>query len=651
MTARVTFRVDATSGKARLGVIDTPRGAIRTPAFMPVGTAATVKAMLPESVAATGADILLGNTYHLMLRPTAERIARLGGLHRFMNWDKPILTDSGGFQVMSLAELRKLTEDGVEFRSHIDGSKHMLSPERSMEIQKLLGSDIVMCFDECPALPADRARIAESMQLSMRWAARSKEAFGDRPGHALFGIQQGGLERDLRAQSAEALRDIGFDGYAVGGLAVGEGQEAMFGVLDYAPDMLPADKPRYLMGVGKPDDIVGAVARGIDMMDCVLPSRSGRTGQAWTRMGQINIKNARHADDPRPLDEDCTCPACRSYSRAYLHHVFRAGEMISGMLLTWHNLRYFQDLMAEMRAAIAAGEACSAAFSDGAGGEDRLIVAGNGAMAAEMRAFAAGEPRTGVGSDDGDRIRRRDSPCGSHRLFADGLVVDLEKLGLVEDEFLPREAGDLVVRRQLDRVAGARLFAHAAVDAAQLVDVELLGVLLAIVPGALLGDDVDAVRRARGRAHEARHAADAAVVVLVQAMHAAEVVAELAALLDGAVVALLLGVLDHPEGVLVLAVATHVLERVPEGRAEASEDLGEEQPLGGVEPLRGHVDDVVVVDRHGTRSVEGSRSGDAVLSCRGGPNARGVDSADAHRHPIREVAEASRPRRAAGSRG
>ena len=347
------FHVTATSGKARLGVIDTPRGTIRTPAFMPVGTAATVKAMLPESVAATGADILLGNTYHLMLRPTAERIARLGGLHRFMNWDKPILTDSGGFQVMSLAALRKLTEDGVEFRSHIDGSKHFLSPERSMEIQKLLGSDIVMCFDECPALPADRARIAESMQLSMRWAERSKAAFGDRPGHALFGIQQGGLERDLRAQSAEALKAIGFDGYAVGGLAVGEGQEAMFGVLDYAPDMLPADKPRYLMGVGKPDDIVGAVARGIDMMDCVLPSRSGRTGQAWTRMGQINIKNARHADDPRPLDEACTCPACRGYSRAYLHHVFRAGEMISGMLLTWHNLHYYQELMNAMRAAIA----------------------------------------------------------------------------------------------------------------------------------------------------------------------------------------------------------------------------------------------------------------------------------------------------------
>jgi queuine tRNA-ribosyltransferase len=296
----------------------------------------------------------LGNTYHLMLRPGAERIDRLGGLHRFMNWERPILTDSGGFQVMSLAGLRKLTERGVTFKSHIDGSKHELTPERSMEIQRLLGSDIVMCFDECPALPADRDRIAESMRLSMRWAARSREAFGDRPGHALFGIMQGGLERDLREESAEALREIGFDGYAVGGLAVGEGQAAMFGVLEYAPGFLPEDKPRYLMGVGKPDDIVGAVKRGIDMMDCVLPSRSGRTGQAWTRRGQVNIKNARHQDDPRPLDEDCTCPACRNYSRAYLHHVFRAQEMISGMLLTWHNLHYYQDLMAGMREAIAA---------------------------------------------------------------------------------------------------------------------------------------------------------------------------------------------------------------------------------------------------------------------------------------------------------
>lgn len=353
MVKRFKFTLNATQGTARTGVIQTPRGDIRTPAFMPVGTAATVKAMLPGSVAATGADILLGNTYHLMLRPTAERIDALGGLHRFMNWDKPILTDSGGFQVMSLAGLRKLTEDGVRFASHIDGSKHMLTPERSMEIQRLLGSDIVMCFDECPALPADRDRIADSMRLSMRWAERSRAAFGDRPGHALFGIQQGGLEQDLRGESAEALQKIGFDGYAVGGLAVGEGQDAMFDVLDYAPSMFPEDKPRYLMGVGKPDDIVGAVKRGIDMMDCVLPSRSGRTGQAFTRRGVVNIKNARHADDPRPLDASCTCPACTGYSRAYLHHVFRAGEMISGMLLTWHNLHYFQELMQTMRDAIA----------------------------------------------------------------------------------------------------------------------------------------------------------------------------------------------------------------------------------------------------------------------------------------------------------
>jgi queuine tRNA-ribosyltransferase len=350
-----SYRTHATDGRARTGAITTPRGEIRTPAFMPVGTAATVKAMMPSSVRETGADILLGNTYHLMLRPTAERIDRLGGLHKFMNWDRPILTDSGGFQVMSLANLRKLTERGVTFKSHIDGSKHEITPERSMEIQRLLGSDIVMCFDECPALPADRDRIAASMELSMRWAKRSREAFGDRPGHALFGIQQGGLEQDLRAASAQALQEIGFDGYAVGGLAVGEGQEAMFGCLDYAADQLPVDKPRYLMGVGKPDDIVGAVARGIDMMDCVLPSRSGRTGQVFTRMGVLNIKNARHADDPRPLDENCSCPACSHYSRAYLHHVFRAQEMISAMLLTWHNLRYYQDLMAGMRSAIAAG--------------------------------------------------------------------------------------------------------------------------------------------------------------------------------------------------------------------------------------------------------------------------------------------------------
>ena len=353
--SRFSYQLNATDGRARTGVISTPRGEIRTPAFMPVGTAATVKAMMPESVAATGADILLGNTYHLMLRPGAERVDRLGGLHKFMNWEKPILTDSGGFQVMSLAGLRKLTEQGVTFKSHVDGSKHELTPERSMEIQRLLGSDIVMCFDECPALPADEKRVAESMRLSMRWAERSRDAFGDRPGHALFGIQQGGVTQELRAESAEKLREIGFDGYAVGGLAVGEGQETMFEVLDYAPEMLPEDRPRYLMGVGKPDDIVGAVKRGIDMMDCVLPSRSGRTGQVFTRRGVVNIKNARHADDPRPLDEECGCPACRNYSRAYLHHVFRAQEMISGMLLTWHNLHYYQDIMAGMRGAISEG--------------------------------------------------------------------------------------------------------------------------------------------------------------------------------------------------------------------------------------------------------------------------------------------------------
>ena len=350
----VTFHLDATDGTARTGRIETARGTIRTPAFMPVGTAGTVKAMLPESVAATGADILLGNTYHLMLRPGADRIADLGGLHRFMNWEAPILTDSGGFQVMSLAGLRKLDEKGVRFRSHIDGSEHMLSPERSMEIQAQLGSDIAMAFDECPALPADRDRLAASMELSMRWAARSKAAFGAPEGRALFGIQQGGLEKDLRAESAAALVEIGFDGYAVGGLAVGEGQEAMLACLDHAPGQLPEDRPRYLMGVGKPDDIVGAVKRGIDMMDCVLPSRSGRTGQAWTRRGQVNLRNARHAGDPRPLDEACACPACRGYSRAYLHHVVRSGEMIAGMLLTWHNLHYYQELMAGLRAAIAA---------------------------------------------------------------------------------------------------------------------------------------------------------------------------------------------------------------------------------------------------------------------------------------------------------
>lgn len=349
------FTISARQGRARTGVVSTPKGDIRTPAFMPVGTAATVKAMMPENVRATGADILLGNTYHLMLRPGAERIHNLGGLHKFMNWDRPILTDSGGFQVMSLTDLRKLSEEGVKFRSHIDGSEHNLTPERSMEIQKLLGSDIVMCFDECPALPADRKRIEESMQLSMRWAQRSRDAFGDRPGYALFGIQQGGLEEDMRGASAEALKAIEFDGYAIGGLAVGEGQEAMFGCLDYAPGQLPDDKPRYLMGVGKPDDIVGAVQRGVDMFDCVLPSRSGRTGQGQTRMGAINLRNARHKDDPRPLDADCSCPACTNYSRAYLHHVVKSQEIIGSMLLTWHNLHYYQELMAGLRDAISTG--------------------------------------------------------------------------------------------------------------------------------------------------------------------------------------------------------------------------------------------------------------------------------------------------------
>jgi len=370
------FEIAARDGRARTGTLRLARGEIRTPAFMPVGTAATVKAMLPGSVRATGADILLGNTYHLMLRPGAERIARLGGLHRFMSWERPILTDSGGFQVMSLADLRKLTEDGVTFRSHVDGSTHHLSPERSMEIQRLLGSDIVMAFDECPALPAAEAAVARSMRLSMRWAARSREAFSDRPGHMLFGIVQGGVTRELREESAAALTAIGFDGYALGGLAVGEGQAAMLGVLDYAPQCLPEDRPRYLMGVGKPDDIVGAVLRGIDMFDCVLPTRSGRTGQALTRRGQVNLRNARHAEDPRPLDPDCACPTCTGYSRAYLHHVVKAGEIIAAMLLTWHNLHYYQELMAGLRAAIAEGrlDAFVAAFEAERQGGDLLRV-------------------------------------------------------------------------------------------------------------------------------------------------------------------------------------------------------------------------------------------------------------------------------------
>ena len=349
------FELEPTDASARTGVIHTPRGDIRTPAFMPVGTAATVKAMLPESVRTTGADILLGNTYHLMLRPGAERVARLGGLHRFMDWERPILTDSGGFQVMSLSQLRKISEEGVRFRSHIDGAEEFLTPERAMEIQRLLGSDIQMVLDECPAYPATEADIEKSLAMSMRWAKRSKAAFGEQPGHACFGIVQGGVYPHLRRRSAEDLKAIGFDGYAVGGLAVGEGQAAMFETLEATVPSLPADRPRYLMGVGKPDDIVGAVVRGIDMFDCVLPTRSGRNGQAFTWDGTLNLRNARHAEDPAPLDPACRCPACRRFSRAYLHHVVKAGEIIASMLLTWHNLTFYQDLMAGLRMAIADG--------------------------------------------------------------------------------------------------------------------------------------------------------------------------------------------------------------------------------------------------------------------------------------------------------
>lgn len=360
MQPRFEFSVHATDGKARTGLIRMQRGEIRTPAFMPVGTAATVKAMKPETVRQTGADILLGNTYHLMLRPGAERVARLGGLHKFMNWDRPILTDSGGYQVMSLSALRKITEEGVTFKSHIDGSRHELTPERSMEIQRLLGSDIVMAFDECPRADAPLDVIAASMRMSMRWAARSRAGFNSGEEHAarsaLFGIQQGALNEALRRESAEALQEIGFDGYAIGGLAVGEGQKAMFATLDFAPDMLPVDRPRYLMGVGKPDDLVGAVERGVDMFDCVLPSRSGRNGQGFTWNGPVNLRNAKHAEDTGPLDERCPCDACTKYSRAYLHHLHKSGEILGAMLLTEHNLTFYQQLMAAMRAAIAEGQ-------------------------------------------------------------------------------------------------------------------------------------------------------------------------------------------------------------------------------------------------------------------------------------------------------
>ncbi len=359
MTDRFSFTLHARDGNARRGTLRTVRGDVETPAFMPVGTAATVKAMLPENVAATGAQIILGNTYHLMLRPGAERVAALGGLHKFMNWPGPILTDSGGFQVMSLSKLRKIDENGVTFQSHLDGAAFSLTPERSMEIQRLLGANVVMAFDECTKYPVEKDEAARSMELSMRWARRSREAFDDGGQHAaenaLFGIVQGGVYEDLRGDSVAALKNIGFEGYAVGGLAVGEGQEMMFNVLDFTAPLLPQDRPRYLMGVGKPSDLVGAVQRGIDMFDCVLPTRSGRNGQAFTRHGTVNINNARHLDDPRPLDEACACPACRQYSRAYLAHLVRSSEILGAMLMTWHNLQYYQELMAGMRAAIDRG--------------------------------------------------------------------------------------------------------------------------------------------------------------------------------------------------------------------------------------------------------------------------------------------------------
>ncbi len=351
----IEFSISATDGAARRGRLTLAHGTVETPAFMPVGTAGTVKAMTPEGVAATGAEIILGNTYHLMLRPGAERLATLGGLHKFMNWPKPILTDSGGYQVFSLAGRRKLSENGVLFRSHLDGAEHNLTPERSIEIQQLIGSDIAMVLDECTGWPVTEDEARTSMELSMRWAARSKEAYEPRAGYGLFGIVQGSVFPNLRRESAETLQKTGFDGYAVGGLAVGEGQAQMFEVLDFTVPHLPADRPHYLMGVGKPADIVGAVARGIDMFDCVLPTRSGRTAQAFVTGGTLNLRNARHADVMSPLDATCDCPVCAQYGRAYLHHLIKAGEMLAGMLLTTHNLHYYQSLMKNLRDAIAGG--------------------------------------------------------------------------------------------------------------------------------------------------------------------------------------------------------------------------------------------------------------------------------------------------------
>ncbi len=355
-TQDFSFKLLAQDGAARRGEIATPRGTIRTPAFMPVGTAATVKAMFPETVQATGADIILGNTYHLMLRPGAERVARLGGLHRFMHWEKPILTDSGGYQVMSLSKLRKITEEGVAFQSHIDGSKHMLTPERAVEIQCLLGSDIQMVLDECTPFPATRDEAKRSLDLSMRWAAQSKTAFAERakPGQALFGIVQGSTYPDLREESAAALVEVGFPGYAIGGLAVGEGHETMVEMVGITARFLPEDKPRYLMGVGTPQDLVAAIGRGVDMFDCVMPTRSGRHGQAFTWAGRCNLKNSRFAEDDTPLDAESSCPAAQ-YSRAYLHHLVKSGEILGAMLLSWANIHFYQELMARVRAAIEAG--------------------------------------------------------------------------------------------------------------------------------------------------------------------------------------------------------------------------------------------------------------------------------------------------------
>jgi queuine tRNA-ribosyltransferase len=358
MSAETPFglHIRARDGAARTGEIRMPRGIIRTPAFMPVGTAATVKGMYPDQIKALGADVVLGNTYHLMLRPSAERIAKLGGLHQFMNWPYPILTDSGGFQVMSLAQLRKITEQGVTFQSHIDGSKYEMSPERSIEIQNLLGSDIVMQLDECVSLPCEDKVAEKAMRLSVRWAERCKAAFGTHQGRALFAIVQGGAVPALRAESARALVEMDFKGYAIGGLAVGEPQDVMLAMIETVEPHLPADKPRYLMGVGTPDDICEAVRRGVDMFDCVMPTRAGRHGQIFTRFGRMNLRNARFAEDIRPVDAASSCPAANSYSRAYLHHLVKADEMLGKMLLTWVNLAYYQDLMAGLRAAIAAGQ-------------------------------------------------------------------------------------------------------------------------------------------------------------------------------------------------------------------------------------------------------------------------------------------------------